>query len=183
MSIRLAYDFSGLDAIQRKIDNELDRLVRDAVVATGKVVKAKAKQGGFQDHTHQLRSTISDRNLGKRGPWYLVEVRAPMKYASFVEFGTEKHDIWPKAIHGLKGPVREGQTRRATGKGPHEHIVGRGLALRWKVGGQEIFARMVHHPGGRAIPFMEPATDYGRRYIRTFIERGFVGMSARLESR
>lgn len=183
MSIRLAYDFAGLDAIQRKIDNELDRLVRDAVVATGKVVKAKAKQGPFQDHTHQLRSTIQDRNLGKRGHWYLVEVRAPMKYASFVEFGTKDHPIWPKAAHGLIGPVHQGQTRRATGKGPHEHIVGRGLALRWVVGGQQVFARYVAHHISKPYPFMQPAADYGRRYIKQFIERGFVGMSARLESR
>jgi hypothetical protein len=182
MSVNLDFDFAGLDQLQRRLESELNKLTRDAVTAAGKVTVAKAKQGNFKDHTRQLRSTISSRHIGQRGNWYVVEVRAPMHYASYVEHGTDKHDIWPKAMHGLNGPLRQGQTRRATGKGPHEYIVGRGIALRWKVGGQEFFARMVKHPGSRAIPFMEPAREYGQAYIETFIRRGFAGISARLES-
>jgi hypothetical protein len=182
MSLFVNVDTTGLDSLASSLERDLDRLIRDATVATGKVTSAKAKRGGFQDHTRQLRSTISDRNIGKRGEWYMVEVVAPMPYASFVEHGTDAHDIWPKAGYKLNGPVRQGQTRRATGAGPHQQIVGRGMALRWKVGGQQFFARMVHHPGGRAIPFMEPAADYGQQYIETFVRSGFAGIAARLET-
>ncbi len=181
MSIRLDFDYTALLEKQRRVESALDGLAKRAVIATGKVVSRHAKQGPFKDRTRQLRSTISDRYLGKRGPWHLVLVRAPMQYASFVELGTGPHDIWPKAGYNLKGPVRDGQTRRARGKGPHEHIVGRGLALRWKdAGGGEHFARMVHHPGSKPYPFMAPATDYGRQYIRQFIERGFAGIAAEI---
>jgi hypothetical protein len=181
MSLRLDFDISGLKTLQKRLENDLERLTRDAVHAAAKVTVARAKQGNFKDHTRQLRSTINSRILGQQGAWYMAEVKAPKHYASYVEHGTDEHDIWPKAAHGLKGPVREGQTRRATGKGPHEHIVGRGIALRWKVGGQEFFARMVHHPGSRAIPFMEPAREYGQAYIESFVRRGFEGIAARLE--
>jgi hypothetical protein len=182
MSFRCNMHLTGIDALSKRIISELNTLARDAVIATGKVVKVRAKQGPFKDHTRQLRSTIQDHNIGKRGPWYLVEVRAPMKYASFVEKGTADHPIWPKAVHGLTGPVRQGQTRRATGKGPHEYIVGRGLALRWHSGGQIVFCRYVAHHKSKPYPFMEPAADYGRRYITDFTRRGFVGISTRLES-
>lgn len=182
MSLRLHVDFdsAGLDAVQRKVETALDGLVRDAVTATAKVVTQHAKQGPFKDHTRQLRSTITYQNLGKSGPWYLAVVRAPMQYATYVEVGTAAHDIWPKAGYNATS-LMPGQTRRARGKGPHEHIVGRGLALRWKdAGGGEHFASMVHHPGGKPYPFMAPAAEYGRSYIRTFIERGFAGLAAAL---
>jgi hypothetical protein len=175
-------DTEGLDQFQRSLERELDGLVKNAVTATGKVTRAKAKRGSFHDHTYQLRSTITDRNIGKRGDWYMVEVVAPMPYASYVEHGTGPHDIWPKAGYKLNGPVREGQTRRAEGRGPHTQIVGRGMALRWKVGGQQFFARMVRHRGSRAFPFMEPAAEYGQQYIETFIRGGFAGIAARLET-
>jgi hypothetical protein len=181
MSVRLDFDLAGLDQLQRRLESDLERLTRDAVHAAAKVTTAKAKRGNFKDHTRQLRSTIKSTILGQRGAWYMAEVLAPKPYASFVENGTEAHDIWPKAAHGLKGPLRNGQTRRATGKGPHEHIVGRGIALRFKIGGREVFARYIHHPGSRAIPFMEPAREYGQAYIETFVRRGFEGIATRLE--
>jgi len=183
MSIRLDFDLTGLDTLQRKLDSAVNRLVKDSCAATAKVVKARAKQGPFKDRTRQLRSTINDVHIGLRGGWYIVEVRAPQQYASFVELGTKEHDIWPKAGHNLKGPVREGQTRRATGKGPHEHIVGRGIALRWKdASGNQRFARMVHHPGSKPYAFMAPATEYGRAYITQFAQLGLVKIAAQLES-
>ena len=112
--------------------------------------------GAFKDRTGQLRSGIIARflNSGESVVWELL---SPTPYSQYVESGTRPHEIWPKAAHGLKGPLRNGQTRRATGKGPHEHIVGRGIALRWVSGGTTHFARMVHHPGSAPHPFMGPA--------------------------
>ncbi len=113
--------------------------------------------GAFKDRTTNLRTGITARFLSSGGDGVLWELLSAMPYSRYVEEGTRPHEIWPKAAHGLKGPLRNGQTRRATGKGPHEHIVGRGIALRWVSGGVTHFARMVHHPGTRAMPFMGPA--------------------------
>lgn len=106
--------------------------------------------------TKELRGEL--RQADDTGAWgYLVNYTP---YGAYVEYGTKAHKIYPKAAHGLKGPVRDGQTRRATGKGPHEHVVGRGIALRFRVGGRIVFARMVNHPGTQALPFMQPAAEY-----------------------
>ncbi len=98
------------------------------------------------------------RQADDAGSWgYLINYTP---YGAYVEYGTKPHKIFPKAAHGMIGPTREGQTRRATGKGPHEHIVGRGLALRFMVGGRIVFARYVNHPGTQALPFLRPAAEY-----------------------
>lgn len=183
MSIRLDFDQSSITGLQQRLEAGYRDLIKTAAVATGKVIVARAKQGPFKDHTRQLRSNIHYLNLGVRGGYYQVQIVSPMFYSSYVEKGTPSHDIWPKAAHGMIGPTREGQSRRARGKGPHEHIVGRGLFLRWKnAAGQEFFAAMVHHPGSKPYPFFAPAMEYGRIYLTQFIQRGFEGISLRLES-
>lgn len=104
----------------------------------------------------ELRGEL--RQADETGAWgYLINYTP---YGAYVEYGTKAHQIWPKAAHGLIGPLRQGQTRRATGKGPHEHIVGRGLMLRFRIGDRIVFARYVNHPGTPALPFMQPAADY-----------------------
>jgi hypothetical protein len=182
MSVSLDFDLSGLNTLQTKLEHELSVLMRDAVVAGGNAAVMKARQGRFKDRSGQLRANISSRYLGQKGDWFSVEVKAIMPYASFVNDGTRPHEIWPKAVHGLKGPVRNGQTRRAMGRGPHEYIVGRGIALRWKVNGQEFFASHVNHPGTKQIPFMDDAEDFGRLTMTTYLNRGFAGIAARLET-
>lgn len=184
MSIRLDFDQSSITGLQQKLESEYRALIKTAAVATGKVIVARAKQGPFKDHTRQLRSNIHYLNLGVRGGYYQVQIVSPMFYSSFVEKGTPPHDIWPKAAHNAPtSSLMPGQSRRARGKGPHEHIVGRGLALRWKnAAGQEFFAAMVHHRGSKPYPFFAPAMDYGRIYLTQFIQRGFEGISLRLES-
>lgn len=182
MSIGLDFDLSGLRELQSRLESNLSTLMRDAVVAGGNAAVMRAKQGPFKDRTGQLRANISSRYIGQRGDWFTVEVVAKMPYASYVEQGTEAHDIYPKAGYGSMGPLRQGQSRRATGKGPHEQIVGRGIALRWKDGaGNQHFARMIHHPGSKAYPFMEPAREFGQLVMDTQLRRGFVDIAARLE--
>lgn len=124
-------------------------------------------------HPHKRRTgelTSSDNLYGEMrradssGAWGYLINKTP--YARCVEFGTKAHDIWPQAQHDLIGPVRApNQKRRAWGKGPHMHVVGRGLALRFKVGGRTVFAKRVRHPGGRPYPFMHPAAQYARTVI------------------
>ena len=77
-------------------------------------------------------SGVLRRSLGVRveGDRILVGPSAP--YASYVEFGTKPHDISPKKSGGT---------------------------LRFQVKGQWVYAKVVHHPGTRAQPFVQPAFD------------------------
>lgn len=146
---------------QSLVDRTIEALefgVRDAVRNAAQEGAEEARHSGrFKNRTGNLRAWIvADflRSNGRSAQWEILS-RAP--YSKFVEEGTRPHEIWPKAAHGSVGPLRPGQSRRASGKGPHEHIVGRGVMLRWTAGGQTFFARMVHHPGTRPDPFMGPA--------------------------
>lgn len=139
---------------KRQFDIGQRKAVASAAIEAAQYARAN---GPFKDRTGQLRSGIVARFLNSNATSVLWELLSPMPYSQYVESGTRPHEIWPKASHGLKGPLRNGQTRRATGKGPHEHIVGRGQALRWVSGGVTHFAAMVHHPGSRPYPFIGPA--------------------------
>lgn len=151
-------DLSGFHQAVEETKKQIDLGQRKAVASAAIEGAQYARAiGPFKDRTGQLRSGIVARFLNSGGNSVLWEILSPMPYSQFVESGTRPHDIWPKASHRFKGPLRNGQTRRATGKGPHEHIVGRGLALRWMVGGVSVFAAMVHHPGSRTYPFAGPA--------------------------
>jgi hypothetical protein len=78
------------------------------------------------------------------------------EYASFLEYGTKAHEIRPKAGFGSYGPLLPGQTRRAaTDIGTHR------VSLRWYANPMTsegpIFRRVVHHPGTKAMPWLNPA--------------------------
>jgi HK97 gp10 family phage protein len=53
-------------------------------------------------------------------------------YAGFVEFGTKPHIIRPKSPGGV---------------------------LAFKIGGRQVFAKMVHHPGTKPQPYVRPAFE------------------------
>lgn len=154
-----------LSSFRETVGRTLDSLqhgIEHSVRAAAYAGEREAKAGHFKDQTGELRRKIQARQV--RGghltsTWMFV---AETPYARFVEEGTRPHDIWPKA--GYNAPtssLKPGQKRRGRGKGPHEHVVGRGQALRWKdEGGEEHFARMVHHPGTKPVAFM------GRAYLK-----------------
>ena len=146
--------------------------IADAVENAAREGAAEARSvGKFKDRTGELRRNIHAEKIseGPRGArWKIV---SPVPYSIFVEKGTKAHQIWPKAGHAFNGPLRQGQSRRATGPGPHEHIVGRGLALRWKGSdGTVHFAAMVNHPGSKAYAFMGPAAMKAERVLYRDIE-------------
>jgi hypothetical protein len=148
-----------LSSFRTAVGRTLDHLQRDiesSVRAAAYAGERQAKAGDFKDKSGELRRKIQARQV--RGghlssTWMFV---AETSYARFVEEGTKPHDIWPKAAFGAsKSSLKPGQTRRGRGKGPHESVVGRGRALRWKdEGGGEHFAGMVHHPGTKPVSFM-----------------------------
>lgn len=81
-----------------------------------------------------------------------VRVGPNVPYASYVEFGTRPHDIRPKSEGGV---------------------------LRFQMGGQTVFAKVVHHPGTKPQPFVRPAfeawvdslgTDVAEANVERFVE-------------
>lgn len=80
--------------------------------------------------------------------------------------GTPAHDIWPKEGGGFIGPLPQGQSRRGRGDvGTHRR------ALRFEVGGNTVFARMVHHPGTTADPFLDEAADETERVLDMEVDK------------
>lgn len=143
-----------------------------------RIALKEAAEYARRNHPHRRRSGLLTssqmlysemRQADERGAWGYIVNKAP--YARGIEFGTKPHLIWPKAAFQMIGPVRQGQNRRAEGRGPHEHVVGRGLALRFRVGGKIVFARMVRHPGNRPLPFMRPAAKHGAEVIKRETEQ------------
>jgi hypothetical protein len=165
VSARLTFEIDLSDFKTRAVGTR-----RVMAMGTRRAVQVALEAGAVyarSQHPHQRRTgrlTSSAELRGElrqadaSGAWgYLINYTP---YGAYVEYGTKPHKIWPKAAHRMIGPVRNGQNRRATGRGPHEHIVGRGLFLRFRVGGKIVFARMVNHPGTAPLPFMYPAAEY-----------------------
>lgn len=183
MSALLTYSWQTADFRRNVVGSQ--RLLE---LGTARGIRIALDQGAQYARTHhqhkkrtgrltspaELRPEMRRADSG--GAWGYITNYTP--YGAYVEYGTKAHDIWPKAGHGMIGPVRAGQSRRATGKGPHEHIVGRGIALRFRAGGQIVFARMVHHPGTQAMPFMAPAGIFaGSVFVRETEAWTFVQMA------
>jgi hypothetical protein len=139
---------------------------------------AEAKQGGFKDRTGNLRLSIVARPVGWKGQTYWGEFKTGVPYAAFVEYETAPHMIYPMAGYSTpKSELMPGQSRRARGKGPHEHIVGRGQSLRWKdeSGGQH-FARSVWHPGTMGFHFMRDAATSTRVFLINELHGNFPAL-------
>lgn len=120
----------------------------------------------FQNQTGKLEASIGG-GLTKVTPTGAAgEMHAGEDYASFVEGGTRAHVIRPKSAPGI-GPLDEGQSRmtRSEAKALKAYNRARGYGyavgarvLSWVNGdGVRVFARVVHHPGTRPLPFMGPA--------------------------
>lgn len=131
----------------------------------------------FKSHTGALEASIRGRiETATRGGAVGV-IEALASYASYVEEGTSPHDIRPKAGEGSVGPLRQGQSRRKKGDvGTHRS------ALRFEVGGETRFAAVVHHPGGRSMPFMGPAVQHAERIIEAEVDLA-VERAARIMER
>lgn len=182
-NLRCSVDTDGLKALIVGTKHTLAVGIRRAVQVGLDAGAVRARS----DHPHTRRSGRLTsptelrgelRQSNETGAWgYLINYTP---YGAYVEYGTKAHRIYPKAAHGMNGPLRQGQTRRATGKGPHEHIVGRGIALRFRVGGKTVFAKYVDHPGSKPYPFMVPAADYAGSVIVHEIENVAFAMVASL---
>lgn len=168
-------DFSGYRVARDLTIRTLEFGVRDAAREGAEEGAAEAKRSGrFQNRTGRLRAGIVARFVNSSQNSATWEILSAEHYSRYLEEGTRPHEIWPKAAHGSQGPLRNGQTRRATGKGPHEHIVGRGIALRWVSGGTTHFAGHVFHPGTSPDPFIGPGYLKAERVMYATIESCFA---------
>ena len=177
MHLTAEFDLGQFPRVRTRVVNASERVVQQAVEKTTRDALRKAKEGRFKDRTGDLRKEIYPVTEGWNGGTYWGLVISPTKYARFVEYPTKPHEIWPKAAHGSTHPLHDGQTRRATGKGPHEYIVGRGYALRWVNGTGEHFARMVNHPGTEGQKYMYAASIVASTTLRMAIRDGFATLT------
>lgn len=184
MSAHLSYTFDLTEFRTRSVGTQ-----RIMALGTRRAVQVALDAGAVHarsEHKHkrqtgrltspaELRGEL--RQADSTGAWgYLINYTP---YGAYVEYGTKPHKIWPMAGHGLIGPVRDNQRRRVGGKGA-EHIVGRGIALRFRVGGMIVFAKYVNHPGTAAMPFMQPAAEYAGLVLVRETENVTFAMVAKL---
>lgn len=108
--------------------------------ADARQVVARAKILAPVD-TGRLRASIRVERrsiLGLRNRW---TIGSDVEYANMVHDGTKPHVIRPKRAHtlrrGSRGVVKP--------------------ALRFKVGGRVVYAKVVNHPGTKARPFLDRA--------------------------
>ena len=132
----LDLDVIGVDELEAAVaeaDDEFISVVAEGVEAGLQDAVAKVKQTHpYQDHSESgLTASIGSHleSAGPSGATGVIEATAP--YASYVDEGTDAHDI-----EAADGGV-----------------------LAWQEGGTTRFARRVHHPGTDARPFMQPAAD------------------------
>ena len=123
---------------------QLRRVIRGASLRelerTGQRVVNRAKILCPVD-TGRLRASIKGR---ANRTWTLrpqFTVSTNVDYASMVQDGTRPHIIKPKRAHTLR------RSSRGVVK----------PALRFEIGGQVVYARVVHHPGTDPRPFLDRA--------------------------
>lgn len=155
----------------------IERDIMRGVNAASQTYVDKAKQGEFKDVTGNLRNSISYVLVGWQRGGFFNKVIAAAPYALFVEEPTKPHWIYPKAGYNAKtSSLMPGQTRRGRGPGPHEHVVGRGHALRWVDGSGEHFASRVYHTGTAGFHFMLHAGDWARIKLIQELHGNFISL-------
>lgn len=159
----------GLDDLERDWGDAL-RALSDGVrrgVASGVEEGAAVARTG---HRWTTRTGETERGITGRvetstggGAEGVIESRAA--HSSYLEEGTQAHEIRPKEESTFEGPLRKGQSRRAKNDiGTHRS------ALRWTGSDGVHFARVVHHPGTAPSPFMEPAGAKAEAVITREVE-------------
>ena len=123
----------GLDTLiadAKKVGGDMPNMLYRAMVNSTTLVQNKAREirvGSFKNQTGTLRRAIQRRVESAARGLIFIDDSA--NYGYWVEFGSNPHTIYPK----------------------------RGKMLKFKVGGKDVFARKVNHPGSKPYPFMEPA--------------------------
>jgi hypothetical protein len=124
----------GADKLRRRLDAiENGRPILQTIQLRA-VAEAKSLVPRKTGHTAR---TIAPGGIGDR--YAIVQAAGA---APFLEFGTRPHVIRPRKAGSLSWPA-DGSGRRLSGRARTNS-------------GRRIFARVVHHPGTKAQPFLLP---------------------------
>ncbi|MEU4584873.1 hypothetical protein AB0F92_22700 [Kitasatospora aureofaciens] len=109
----------------------------------------------------RLRGGLAERGLRKRTERTaaITERLAPGRMGDFISW---KITEGPNGLQGVI--VCDHPATRYVVEGTRPHIIRprRAKALRFEIGGRTVFAKVVHHPGTRANPFLQRALREGR---------------------
>lgn len=112
---------------------EVEKDVEGIVYANGLEIVADAKKRAPVD-LGDLKQSIASIKVDNKTVKILANATGNAPYAAHVEYGTKAHEIKPK----------------------------KGKALKFKVGGKDVFAKSVKHPGTKKQPFFFPAFFKGK---------------------
>lgn len=136
----------GLDEFERDWADACRVLSDGARKGVQKGVEEGAAQARashpYRDQTGALTASTRGRVEISTPGGAVGVIEATARYASFVEAGTEPHDIRPR----------------------------RAAALHWTDADGEHFAQLVHHPGTRPLPFVGPAVLKAERVVLREVE-------------
>lgn len=171
MAITIEIDTAGLEKAMERLIPALDATVSQAMVYASDLVAEEARARAPVGKTSlapgelqkSIRATPPTGSLS--GGNLVVTVSAAAPHALHVEYGTDPHEIRPKANRASFGPNLSGYNSQNTPVGKR--------ALRWGGGASGwIFAKKVNHPGTTAQPYMEPALEAKRSAVLTALEKG-----------
>jgi len=164
-------DIGAFRSVVARTGQAINLQIAKAVARAAEAGVADAKQGRFKDRTGRLRREIHHDAIRVSGDGVLTYLVSATPYARYVEYDTRAHEIWPKAAHGLIGPLRSGQSRRDRGDvGTHR------VALRIPMGSGFIFRRMVHHPGTVGCHYMQQGGLYAALVLREQLISGLQSL-------
>jgi len=139
MHVRFRVDVTDFDRDLTKRLRRFERLTSQALAATAEEAIVGARRTTlFRDITGKLRSAM----LAVPKNFFLVQLQANTRYASYVHDGTKAHTIEAK----------------------------NGGFLRFQVGGRWVAVRKVQHPGTTARPFLKDAADNAMADLQHRIE-------------
>jgi dihydroorotase-like cyclic amidohydrolase len=140
IDIAVHIDSSGFTRWIRRAGTTFESLVSRAFASGVKAALDHARSTtSFKDQSGDLRKTLTS---GRKSEWHRF-IKAPAKYALFVEEDTKAHRIEAK----------------------------RARALRFVQAGQVRFARSVWHPGTKGKHFMRDAGQAGEDALQASMRR------------
>jgi hypothetical protein len=147
--VRSDVDLEQVEAGLHRLEAAANKRVRMALQMGAELIVNHAKRNHeYRDRTGRLTQSIRAEQVeGTLAEGFVVGLSAGglrVEYAGHIEFGTRPHVI---------------RARKAK-------------ALRFTVGGQDVFRRQVRHPGTRAYRFMQNAVDAKTKQVEQLIEDG-----------
>lgn len=169
MTFRLDVDVERLAASIIRLGSLIDQEVAGALLDVSEIAAQRARDLAPEGKNpgHPLRGSI--KALASSGSFLGETLEggfgAGASYASYVELGTEPHEIVPVRRMALRWPAQGFIGPRFLGYARGGRIPRRGRKGRGFSGWS--FARHVEHPGTKAQPFIKPAAEAALPILRS----------------